>query len=306
MMNKPIKVIIMIIAVMFSIVGIYTIITGSPDEGSRSYNVSIIYRSPSDSFKLGAEQAAEDLNVDIHLISGYEADLSMQQEEYIQREVNNGAQAIILAADDEAIYEKTSGVLKHISVIAVGEPSGSSAETCYVGADNYDIGVRLGKLISGEDKKMRCVVLCPMKNKECITKRLEGIKSILDRDGRKYDIVYCDSEGKEIGVEINGTDTCILVALDKSLLDIMCKYARDGDVLFGQGYTGSIRMRLETGRLKGVIVYSEFNEGYLSVQAAVNAIENNNHTDGYILELYKVNHDNMYEQPGEKMLFPIK
>jgi len=305
-MDKPIKVIIMIIAVMLSIVGIYSIVTGSPDEEGRSYNVSIIYRNPSDSFKLGVEQAAEDFNVDIHLISGYETDLSMQQTEYIQREVNNGAQAIILAADDESIYDETSGILKHISVIAVREPSSGPAVTCYVGADNYDVGVQLGKLVYNEDKNIRCVILCPLKDKVCTSKRLEGIKSVLDQEGRKYDIVYCNSEGKEIAAEVNRTDTCIFVALDKSLLELMCKSARDGDILFGQGYTGSIRTRLETGRLKGIIVYSEYNEGYLSIQAAVNAIENNNHAEGYILKLYNINHDNMYEQPGEKILFPIK
>jgi ribose transport system substrate-binding protein len=306
MMNKPNKIIIMLIAAMFAIVGIYTIITGSPHEEGRSYNVSLIYRNPSDSFKLGAEQAAEDLNVDIHLISGYEIGLSMQQKEYIQREVNNGAQAIILAADDEAIYEQTSGILKHISVIAVGEPSNNSAVTCYVGADNYNIGVQLGMLVSSEDKDMRCVILCPLTNKTCTSERLEGIRSVLDQEGRKYDIVYCNSGGKEIAAEVNGTDTCILMTLDKSLLEVMCRAAREGDILFGEGYTGSVRTQLETGRLEGIIVYSEYNAGYLSVLSAVNAIENNNHTEGYILELYKVNHDNMYEHPGEKILFPIK
>lgn len=306
MINKPNKVSIILITVMLAILGIYTIITDSTDEEGRSYNVSIIYRNPSDSFKLGAEQAAEDFNVDIHLISAYETDISMQQAEYIQREVNNGAQAIILAADDGSIYDETSGILKHVSVIAVGEPSSSSAVTCYVGADNYEAGVQLGKLISDVGSNMRCVILCPQTNKSCISERLEGIRSILDQEGRRYDIVYCNSQGKEMATEINGTDTCILMAMDKSLLDDMCKYAREGDILFGQGYTGAVRMQLETGRLKGIMVYSEYNEGYLSVKAAVNAIENKNHAKGYTLELYNINHENMYEQPGEKILFPIK
>ena len=70
------------------------------------YSVSVLVRTPGDRFTKGMEQAALDYNADLYIISSFNANDGAQQIEYLKRELENYADAVILNPEDPGSMEK--------------------------------------------------------------------------------------------------------------------------------------------------------------------------------------------------------
>ena len=305
MIEKPVKIILGVIAVL--ILSLFSTIVWNKacaGDSEQVYYISILVSDPNDSFRKGAEQAAQEYNADIHFVSGYGGGEG-QQIEYLQREINNGADAIVVFNETGRSADLSSLGLSRSRCPYIAVRENAADADCYIGADNASIGRRLGELVAERAPGQHCYLLYPAGQPNYINERLSAIKAQLDEDGTEYTVRSCEPDGSDIAEVISGVDDCCLVALDEALLGELCRTAQPGNALFGVGYVSAVRTHLETGRIRALVVFSEYDAGYLSVKSAINALDTGSNKD-IELELYTADAETMYTDPISKILFPVE
>lgn len=274
------------------------------EDDMRTYNISVLVRAPSDRFMKGIEQAALDYNVDLHIFSSYAKNDSAQQLEYLQRELDNNADAVVLSAEDpETLSDYLDSLRSRPAVVTLGQRLQSGKTAPYVGVDDRLMGERLGLCVA-EKTVENCLILCPFEFNPYHLERRDGLCQVLSEYSVPYTILYCDPTPASVDAALAGKHNSIIAILDESLLIPVCEQAKTNDVLFGIGYVSGAKQYLESGRLNGLVVYSEYDAGYLSLKAAVTTIENPAGGDTE-LTLYTATAGNMYKEPLVNILFPI-
>ena len=270
---------------------------------ARVYSISVIIREPSERFTKGMEQAALDSNADLQIQSSFEPNNTEQQIEYLRRELINYSDAVIINAEDpKFLKEYLDRERPSVPIVTVMQPLDSASVVCHVGADESELGRILGEWIA-KSASGQCVVIAPKKDvKQMHITRFEALKQVLDSAGKEFAVRYADADS--IADELSGERYDTIAVIDENLLVNTCEQVRSGAGIYGIGYTGGLRPYLESGRIKGLAVYSEYDAGYLSVQAAVEAAAKKT-VVGTALTIHRVTAKNMYQEPMVNVLFPI-
>jgi len=269
---------------------------------ARVYSVSVIIQAPGDRFTKGMDQAALDCNAD--LLTSFEFNNSVQQIESLQRELINSDAVIINAENPDYLEAYLETERPNIPIVTVIQPMEGSVAVCHVGADDTELGAMLGEWIT-EGANGQCVILAPKTGFKPIHRtRYEAMKQVLDSTGVSYAIRYADLSVDSVAAELSGERYETIAVIDEKLLIYACELAGAEAGIYGVGYTGGIRPYLESGRIKGLAVYSEYDAGYLSVRAAVEAA-GKKAAVGAALTAHKVTAGNMYQEPVVNVLFPI-
>ncbi len=279
------------------------------DVEQRTYNVSALAGDTSEAFRRGMEKAAKDFNVDLHMVSGYAPEEGRQQAEYLAREVDNGADALILRARDaEYMKEWLDKNRLEPAVVTVGEQlHANRGNTQFVGASDGLLGEMLADVIEESEYRERpCLVLLPVRLEAHVLGRYRALLSKMDDLMISYKILRLTGDGEnEIMERLKDDGPAMLVTLDEATTLIACEQGRLLDVIFGIGFDSSLRTNLETGRIASLVVFSEFDAGYLSVREAVLSADGRTGVDNIELTPLVVNGECMYEYPYELTLFPI-
>lgn len=270
---------------------------------SRTYNISVLVKNPNERFRKGLDKAALDYNVDVHLITIGEQDGAAQQETYLKRELENNTDAIVLqAADVDAIQAFLSETSLRVPMVTYERELQHGNIVAHMGIDDHAFGERLGELVAERGEGRTCMIIAPKAISEEHVARMNGAYAVLQEKGIPCFVLYCE-EG-DIARLLAGREELALAAIDESLLLPLCEQARSTDILFGAGYTSAVRTQLESGRIRALVIYSEFDMGYLSLRAA--ALAANGETIPKLSYTFHVaDAGNMYETPVEQILFPI-
>ena len=301
---------------------------------TKIFNVSVFARTPGDRFMKGIEQAALDYNVDLHFFSSYAKGDGAQQIEYLRRELDSGADAVVIDAEDgDALSEYLESQRSHPPVVTLGTKLPSDRQSIHVGADDHSIGEKLAeRVVAGG--AAGCLILSPAGGRgagDAHSGRLAGLTGTLAEAGVPYAIKYVSPADGFAANGLTADDLAVsgmtadglaasknapfsaVAVTDESLVIPACESAPDGARIYGVGYISSFRQYLESGRLKEIVVYSEYDAGYLSLQAAVKAADkkapfaspDRQAPAGAGLALYTASADNMYAAPLVNILFPI-
>jgi len=293
---------IAISGILFSIMVILDFIHAGSDG---VYSISVIMRSPGDRFTKGMEQAALDYNVDVHAVSGFDPGNGPQQIEYLQRELDNYTDAVIIDPEDpESLAAYLDNGRPRAPVVTVIQPLPGNEAVCHVGADDAELGRILGEWIAGGPGG-QCMIIAPKTGfKPLHRTRTDAVKQALDSAGVLYEVRYANADSADIAAEISGEQYTSVAVIDENMLGFVCEAVKPSAGIYGIGYTGMVRAYLESGRIKGLAVYSDYDAGYLSVRAAVEAA-GKKAAGGAVLTAYKVTAENMYQDPIVFVLFPI-
>lgn len=274
------------------------------EDDTRTYNISVLVRAPSDRFMKGIEQAALDYNVDLHVFSSYAKNDTAQQIEYLQRELDSDVDAVVVSAEDPAaLSEYLDALRSRPAVVTVRQKLQSSKAALHVGADDYLMGAHLGQYMARQAAR-ECLILCPYEPDAFLLERLDGLTQTLTHYSIPFSIMYCEPARINVDSSFTAKQGCVIAILDESLLIPVCEEVLQSGVLYGVGYVSGARIYLESGHLNGLVVYSEYDAGYLSLQAAVKAVEGPAE-GGTQLTLYTATAENMYSEPLVNVLFPI-
>ena len=110
-----------------------------------------------------------------------------------------------------------------------------------------------------------------------------------------------------------GSGMITIIAMDISALNATAAVVNGSSVyqshvsgLYGVGSTTSILNEMDKGVIKGLAVYSQFDEGYLSVKRAVEAIQGNWQRSQLQLDSFYIEKGDLRNSSYEKMLYPVE
>lgn len=289
-----------------------------PKSGKEPYAVSVICRGQStedlSAIKSGIDKAADELNVDISLITLSKDNDAAQQRSLLNREVANGADAvIILPVDSLDMVQPIREADKQIPVIVMQSGLSGLHSVKTVSCDLERLGRDLAeKIMKTEKHGLDVVIVKEEEEPELST----GLKKVFKDAGMKISFMNLNggqADSYHVAKDaLDGRKGKIWVALDTESLETLGKAKKDlqkSDIpiespLYGVGRSNAIVSLLEDGVISAIGVENEYGIGYLGMKMAVdrlNQIQNENIKVNYVIS----DRSNMYETENEYMLFPF-
>ncbi|MCI8648961.1 MAG: substrate-binding domain-containing protein [Anaerotruncus sp.] len=291
------------------------------EQPARVYSISVLVRGQSsDSWtnvRQGAEQAASERNVDLSFITLSEENNLNEQIFLLNREVEGGANAIVLsAASFEGLFEPLSRISNKLPIVCIESPADSSTVVSCIAADDYQMGQMLGqRMISTHFvRQLRVAVLDTSPNCENITQRRQGL---LDQFSEQEQFEFLqlwplsnnrEMAAKELAENLSAQHINVLVALEPYALELAALAIQDTSEkieLYGIGNSGRIASFIEQDVITATIIQNDFGIGYLGVKAAFDALEGDMASVPVTVEHRLITSSNMYDPENQRLLFPF-
>lgn len=290
----------------------------------RKYRIEVILKAranPPDFWRIveqGVDMASAEFSVDCN-VSGPERESDIDRQILLVEEaVERRPDAIILAAGD---VDRLVPVCDRISeagiaLILVDSDANTDKKLCFVGTDNYMLGQKLAELL---DRQLgpgeRFGVIGHVPGTSTAIERSKGLLENVSNVQCLAGIDYCDGSTeiahlKTVRMLTENPDIRCMVGLNESsTLGI-------STALTEMGLAGKIKLvacdssqaqiqYMEDGTIQAVVIQNPFNMGYLSVQAAVNAIEGKKVDRVINTGCIVITRDDMHKQENQKLLFPF-
>lgn len=264
-------------------------------------------------FRKGMDKAAMEFNVDVHFITLYEKADAEQQMELMEREQQDGVDALIVVpADEEQVIGKPMAV--PVIFLQPGFMEKSGAGNIVI---DYE---RMGRLLAEEMLK-KIPEECPVWMLTDTAKQsgmdrlfLKGAEEVLTEAGYGISFVERDEETGFLSFfdNLDTNEKAVLLAENAEILAEVSGMMSDNLAaseyicgLYGRGNTVPILNDLDRGRISGICVTDDFGIGYLSVRAAVQVLEGTD-SPPILADFYYIEKENLREPAYEKLLFPIE
>ncbi len=285
-----------------------------PSEKETVYEVAVLLYDGGvgdwEYLKAGIEQAEKDYNINVQFISLLDGSSSEEQLLLLQREMVNGVDGIILAADDSSVLaEYVSDIGDQIPIITMVNGVRTD-DTFHMKSSDYEMGELLGqKIIKDGYRKIAVLTKSVDRINEQQCKR--GLEAAIEDYGKITYLYYSEkNEGipKILRNVFWSTHYDSVVCLDTASLEKCSDYFKEFTPkakLFGIGSGRKIVSRLDEGSIEAIVFLNEFNMGYSSIVTMADLLdENKNHTE-FMSEYYLVTNDNLYEEEMQSLLFPV-
>ena len=291
-------------------------------KNSDPYEISVIIRGKNTeswtTIKQGIDQAAKDFNCDVSFVTLSSENNTGEQIQLMQREIANGADAIVIAPVNTADLEQpVRTAMKSVPVVAMESTVTAISNLPYVSCDNYRLGCAIaGKLLAKDRTARRIAILRNSMDCSNILQRYQGVLSVLQPTGDQIEYWSIPDDPQEAYDTARGmlqnTGALTVVALDGATLEAVAKAERDllrtGSrqvEIYGLGRTDTVVSLMENGLINSLGVENEFNIGYLSIQTAVNRIANTGTAAKTQVNFAIVDSTNMYNSDNQRLLFPF-
>lgn len=293
-------------------------------KSEEEYTVSVIVDDSNNerwtSLRQGLEQAAGDYNMNLNYVST--GKLSSMDEELalIQRELENGADGIIVqAVSSEGEMQNLEEVSAQVPVFLLESDVMPEEVYAIVGPDNLAIGGAIADAVKqdfGEELAGKKIgILCGNQKQLAMQQRLQGVwEGLVAADA---DIVW------KIGTNDNGSDEMenwlkdadsveIVITLGNTQTEQMVDYLQSMENdemechIYGVGCSEKVVYYLDKGIIRTLVVPNEFNMGYLSVEAIAEQLHYHlSKVENSQVDYLVINKENLYEEENQKVLFPI-
>lgn len=293
------------------------------EKDKRIYNISVITRGRNSEslmiMKKGIDQAASEMNADISFVTLSEENKVEEQKTLIEREIKNGADAIMISpVDYEKMIEPIEDSMKKVPIILVESTVKSKYVIPSISCDNYKLGVSLGEEVL-ENRNVSSKVAIIKNNLECssVKERYDGFMSVMNNTNNTCTFWELSSEKQgtyynQARKLLEDNDIDIVVTFDAGILEIIAQAKKDLTIIndkkyaeiYGAGSTSKIISFLEDKVINATAMQNEFNVGYLGVKTAVYKI-NGKDIDNSNISSTVINTKNMYSEENQRLLFPF-
>lgn len=268
----------------------------------------------------GLEQAAADNNVLLNFVSTASIVSLDEEMTIIERELENGADGIIVQPVSSAVAAEVTESLSTKTALMLLETDVEPEGVCALTApDNIAIGEDLAKEVlldygTGILGK-RIGVLGGNQNQLCMQQRLQGLLDIFDKEGATpvWTISSTDDSLAEKLAKRQATDPIdILITLGndetETAVDYAISQAEAGNSfnIYGAGCSEKAVYYLDKGTIEVLVVPNEFNMGYLSIQSLAKQLNFHETTaQSVTVDTLVIDKNNLYDEDNQKILFPI-
>ena len=285
------------------------------------YEIAVIIEDTADdnysNFRKGMDQAAVEFNADVRFITLYEKLSAEGQMELIERERQDGVDALIVApVEEEQVVDALRENQVTVPTVILGTGSVKEDAAGMITIDYREMGAKLAEEIKKHTSK-DCPVLFvedAYGKSNVSSSFLAGAEESFEQSG--YDCRFEEAAGAEEYREMLGTlskqGAVIVAGSPEALTETARAFEEDISLsqrfsgLYGRGATSAILDDLDSGLITGVCVTDEFSRGYFSVCMAVEKLERARAGGSMVMDSYYIEKKNLREPKYEKMLFPVE
>ena len=265
-------------------------------------------------FRKGMDLAAAELNADVQLITLYEKLDVKEQMDLMDREQQDGTDALIVVPVEE---EQVSARQMTIPVILMRAGVAEAAGAGNVLVDYEKMGEQLAReILKEQPADVPVYVLTdPAGQSDMDRLFLKGSDAVFQEAGRSVQrILRGEEERFYTTLEQPGTEAqkVVILAENQDILTEAAGVVAGSEAvadavggLYGRGTTMAILNYLDRGVITGICVTDEFSVGYYSVREAVRALEGAGSVPT-VMESYYIDKKDLRDPAFEKMLFPIE
>ena len=247
----------------------------------------------------GMEKAAEDSKVILNYVVVPPTATLAEEQLLAEQEIADGARAVLLEPVSTVGSGKMAEELsQRAAVVLLGERADTEAAGHFgsVSADNYAIGVALGKEIAELLPDGGRIALLPESDAQgSIAARRQGIREAL--------------RGSAVQVQEETQGVALLVGLEDSALTAAAESAAAEEkrpLVVGVGNSNRNIYALDRGDIADMIVINEFNMGYLAVAEAKKKLSSGlREMEQLRVGDTLVARDTMFSAENQKLLFPL-
>lgn len=285
------------------------------------YRVAVIIEDVRDdnygNFRKGMDQAAIEFNADVQFITLYERLNAKGQMELMEREQQDGVDALIVVPVEE---QRVTDALREnqvtVPAVILGTGSAKEETTGMITIDYRAMGANLaGKIKRNTAKDCPVVLLEDTGGKsEAGGSFLAGAAEVFEQSG--YSCKLEEPKGEEAYREmlkgLPEQGTVIVAGSPEALAETAAALEEDSSLsdrisgLYGRGNTLAILDDLDSGLITGLCVTDEFSRGYFSVCMAVGELEKAGTGKTMTMDSYYIEKKDLREPKYEKMLFPVE
>ena len=247
----------------------------------------------------GMEKAAEDSKVILNYVVVPPTATLAEEKLLAEQEIADGARAVLLEPVSTVGSGKMAEELsQRAAVVLLGERADTEAAGHFgsVSADNYAIGVALGKEIAALLPDGGRIALLPESDaRGSIAARRQGIREAL--------------RGSAVQVQEETQGVALLVGLEDSALTAAAESAAAEEkrpLVVGVGNSNRNIYALDRGDIADMIVINEFNMGYLAVAEAKKKLSSGlREMEQLRVGDTLVARNTMFSAENQKLLFPL-
>lgn len=258
--------------------------------------------------RMGMEQAAYDLGVELRFLVPNMNNDHETQKTLVLREVDRGTDALVLApADATAMAQLLHDEAPELSVVSIESPL--SPDRACIAPDNNALGSQLAAVCESGGQPV--LLLDTAGESSGVRQRLDSCASALEAAGVTIEqrTVATGELREQMEPLLAETKAGAVIAFEHSTTELLSSLPLWDTVkipLYGVGATNAIVASLEKETLRAVAVWSDYAVGYLAVQAAVNTRPySKTVSSGQQMSFRIVKGADIYEKDNQKLLFPV-
>lgn len=276
------------------------------------------------SFKAGLHQGAKDREIDLRIVSTDTLRSLEEERRLAQREIDNGADAIILEpVMSDGLEEMVRELGSRVSVLLIetemDTEKGRKSYSC-IRPDNQALGKALGnEVVLGEKNglKERTVgILAGNGDLQSVQDRMESAGQILRDRGCVIKWTLMSSSRSRIAERLPLMEKVdIILGLSDEMLETAAAYLNgkifteetgERPALYGIGISNKSVYYLDHGVIRSMVVPNEFEMGYRSMEEAGEQLHHRKKsgTDRFI-DYRIVHQDSIFNEENANLLFPI-
>lgn len=310
---------ISIVVVLVLIVAEFYYYSNYSSKEEPTFSISLIVYGSSDrweNLKQGAERAADRTIAEVNLIPMSTETNAKEQIALINREIANGADALMIAAcDSQEIEQYFQETNVEIPVVFVQSGLENNEDNWYISADNYAMGYELANIIAANERNwIKAAIIADRMERKSVSERFQGVYDSLSQYADEVVIWERDENEKDIQTmlflqrELTQEAVDVVVALDTSSMEALMDAVENLNKnikVYGIANSDKAVYYLDNGKIKSLIYQNEFSIGYLGVKVILDEKAYEKNKIFNMVEYEIVNENDMYSAEYEKLLFPF-
>lgn len=269
-----------------------------------------------ENLRQGADLVCNDKNADISMITMLTEDDVIEQEEIIERETADGADALIIAAcNSKEIMDYLNSRKLKIPVMFIGSMNDDKEKKICICADDYQMGYDLGQaIVENESDIVTVSVISENIQRDSVALREKGLRDAIEGKVGRI-ISWSRTEGERsvnnrvfVQRALVSQATDIIVTLDDpttdALLDALVNLNKHSKI-YSISTSDKAVYNLYDKEVKTLVYPDEFSMGYLAAMYVLDRSDAAKRYSGKEIDYRVVRKENMYDEDNQALLFPF-
>lgn len=255
----------------------------------------------------GIRQACIELGIEKPVITHVRRTGTTQTSNILQREINNGAQGILIVSGTQEIVDCLSDTSLNLPIVLV-ENAFDESYPC-VGADNAGMGKALADYMA--DLPYNITVLETGLEQRSVAERYQAFCSRMEELNKPARAIPYDAFSEDLKTVLaaafvsHNPRSEMLAVLDNDSLEAAIDAVSADTTFCGIGSSDKVVHALDLGIIHGLVYQNEFASGYIGTMTLARRMGLAKPLEPMVVQYRLVTRESMYLEENERLLFPI-